>query len=41
MEIEKRIQIVRLVEKLEKNQEYSKRLGIKNKSKFRMEKEET
>lgn len=35
----KRLQLIRVIEKIEKNPEFSDRLGVKNKSEFRSEKE--
>ena len=35
----KRLQLIRVIEKIEKHPEFSDRLGVKNKSEFRSEKE--
>lgn len=35
----KRLQLIRVIEKIEKNPEFSDRLGVKNKSEFRSEKD--
>lgn len=32
MDTEKRIQLIRIIEKMEKNREYSEKLGIRDKS---------
>ena len=39
MNAEHRIRLIRVIEKIEKNPEFSDRLGVKNKSEFRSEKE--
>ena len=35
----KRLQLIRVMEKIEKNPEFSDRLGVKNKSEFKSEKD--
>ena len=39
MDTAKRMQLIRVLEKMERNPEFSKKLGIGNKSEFRPEKE--
>lgn len=39
MDTARRIQLIRTIEKMEKNSEYSKKIGIRNKSEFRLEKD--
>lgn len=39
MDAEKRMQLVRVIEKMEKNPEFSEKLGMKNKSIWKPEKE--
>lgn len=39
MDAEKRMQLVRVIEKMERNPEFSEKLGIKNKSELKPEKE--
>lgn len=41
MSIAKRIHLIRILEKIERNPEFSEKLGIKNKSQFKFEKRET
>lgn len=40
MDAAKRIQLIRIIEKMEKNPEFSEKLGIKNKSVLKPEKEQ-
>ena len=35
MEVRKRIFLIRIVEKIEKNSNYAEKLGVKNKSEYR------
>ncbi len=37
LDTSKRLQLIRVIEKIEKNPEFSGRLGVKNKSEFRSE----
>ena len=39
MDTAKRLQLIRIIEKMEKNPGFSEKLGIKNQSEFRQEKE--
>ena len=39
MEPEKRIQLIKMIEKIEKNPGFSEKLGIRNKSEFERRKE--
>ncbi|MGN1167927.1 MAG: hypothetical protein ACI4S2_16020 [Lachnospiraceae bacterium] len=39
MNTAKRIQLIRVLEKMERNPEFSEKIGIKNKSQLRFEKE--
>lgn len=39
MDTEKRMQLIRVIEKIENSPEFSEKLGIKNKSEFKPEKE--
>lgn len=40
MEPEKRIQLIRMIEKIDRNPEFSEKLGIRDKSKFEIKKEQ-
>lgn len=40
MMVEKRIKMIRMIEKIEKNEVFSKKLGVENKSHFKMSKEQ-
>lgn len=39
MDTAKRIELIRMIEKMERNSEFSERLGIRNKSELRPERE--
>ena len=39
MDIRKRMQLIRMMEKMEKNPQFSKKIGIRDKSYIRLEKE--
>ena len=39
MDVRKRMQMIRMMEKMEKNPQFSKKIGIRDKSYFRLEKE--
>ena len=39
MDTEKRMQLIRMIEKMEQNPEFSKKIGIRNKSDFKQGKE--
>lgn len=39
MGTEKRMQLIRMIEKMEQNPEFSKKIGVRNKSDFKQEKE--
>ena len=40
MTVEKRMRLIRAIEKIEKNEKYSEKLGVKNKSCFKMSSEQ-
>ena len=38
MSVEKRMKLIRIVEKIENNKKYAEKLGIKNQSKYKIKK---
>lgn len=38
--VEKRIKMIRMIEKIEKNKKFSKKLGVENRSHFKMSKDQ-